>query len=176
MTVRRPDFDPVQLARATGLNISQVREALKPGGFECVHCMGKVQFYPRSVNSDIARALLYSYPLFKRNPGKWLHLSQYLAKEHDFRSGDYSKAVYWKLLERSPEERPHGKKSSGKWRLTERGLAFLEERYTVPNSHVLEYIHKPIPGTYYGGPRTIRQALGRNWNYDQLMAGHTDTD
>lgn len=175
MPVKRPNFDPWDISKALNLKVGTVIQALN-GGHRCPYCHGNVQIYPRSVNCDIARALILSYKLYKANPGKWMNLSKYLTKKHGFRSGDYHKAAYWKLLERCPEKRPYGKSSSGRWRITKLGLRFVEREYVVPQSHCLEYLHQPIPGCWYGGPRGIVDALGRNWNYDKLMAGDTDTD
>lgn len=171
--VKQPEWDMAYLARELNLSLEDTLEAMSPDGTTCARCHGQMKVYRRAVNSDIARTLIYALPKFKAHPDGWLHLSQFLTTVHNFRTGDYHKAKYWRLIRAHPGDRPAGKSSNGRWQLTALGIAFAEDRYAVPNSHVLVYCDRIIPETWYGGPRTVRQALSKKFNYDELMANIT---
>jgi hypothetical protein len=62
-------------------------------------------------------------------------------------------------------------KSSGKWRITEKGRRFVQGAITIP-SHLHTYNH----GIHEESARRldISEALGRPFNYRELMAARSD--
>lgn len=80
--------------------------------------------------------------------------------------GDFSKAKYWKLIERKPLDSNDNKKSSGYWKLTElgssfvRGLAVIQKTALVFDDTVLGFDGPPI---------NIRDVLSNKFDYKDLM-------
>ena len=146
-------------------------QATRSGGARCPTCDGHVQVYRRTINADMARVLIFTYSFFLENPGEYLKLSDWLVKNKAFRSADYAKLVWWKLLEKAPQLPPPARSSTGLYRMTQKGRLFTENKLAVP-SHAREYMSNVEE--FYGDEINIRQALGRGFDYSELMSGQTN--
>lgn len=139
-------------------------------GVKCPCCSQFAKVYKRKLNSGMAVALVRFYQLARRDeagggrltPARFHHIS-----ELDVRGGDYGKLAYWRLLEPDGEDQDDGN-NSGRWRITAAGRMFVEEKVTVP-SYVYVYDGKPL--SFPPEQTTIRRALGRRFDYDELMRG-----
>ncbi len=140
--------------------------AARTKALRCPLCTKNVKVYKRKFNSRMARALIYTYPVFRRYPGRWLHIANYCIKHHDFTPGDHGKLVWYGMLEKDTSQSKHGAKHSGRYRMTRKGFSFTEQRILVP-SHAIEYLSdvEALVGTDID----IEMALGKGFNYRELM-------
>lgn len=142
--------------------LAEARQFLKDNyqeGTICPCCGQNVKLYKRKLGSSQARALIF---MFKQTV-KWTHIRD-IVKEINIH-GDLAKLKYWNLV----EERPNNdtkKKNSGWWTLTKEGEQFVSGRKEVP-SHILIYNAKFLG--YSGTTTTIKQALGKHFDYEELM-------
>jgi hypothetical protein len=85
---------------------------------------------------------------------------------------EWAKLMFWGLVEEAPEDVADkmfdGAKSTGFWRVTEAGRAFVRRLAAVP-----KYIHlyNGIFLGFSGGRINIDQALSDKFNYTELMQG-----
>lgn len=129
-------------------------------GVECPLCTQHVKVYKRTLNSGMARSLIQ---IFRVAGAGWCHVPTQIGA----RSREEGKLVYWGLLEESPVPRDDGGRA-GWWRLTAKGEAFVRQQITVP-SHARVYNGKCL--SLIGNPITIQDALGKKFNYNDLMQG-----
>jgi hypothetical protein len=141
------------------------QEARKPNGTNCPCCTKHVQIYCRKFNSRMAATMIYVYRACTEYPGRWLEIGNFCAKKYDFIPGDHGKLLWWGLIERKPND-DTAKKSSGKYRITEKGRAFVERRLKVP-SHVVEYMS--VVEKFEGKLMGIDELLGKHFHYQELM-------
>lgn len=129
---------------------------------DCPCCGRYAQVYKRHINCTIARQLIMLHKKADRN---YLHASL-LIPSGQTGQGDLTKAKYFKLIEAMPEE-SEVKKSSGFWRLTEKGLGFIKGEILIPE-YVLIFDDNVI-----GVSEThidIKQSLASGgFNYSDLM-------
>lgn len=140
-------------------------EAQTSKGTHCPCCKKFVKVYHRKFNSGMAITMIYTYPWFRSHPLEWLTIGKFLIREHDLWPSDYGKLIWWGLLEKKAE-RKNDAKSGGKYRMTDRGFAFVQGRHRV-RSHVYEYMSEVQ--SFDGDEIDIRSALGRKFDYGELM-------
>ena len=146
------------------------QKARRPGGTTCPTCGKHVQVYRRAFNQRMARTLIYSHVLLARYPGRFLDITNYCIKTHDFNPGDHGKLVWWEMLEQKPGPGEHGSKYSGLWRMTDRGFDFVHNRIKVAK-YCIEYRSNPL--AFEGPDWSIIDALGKGFSYPELMAQDT---
>lgn len=133
-------------------------------GTHCNACGQFVKLYARQIHSTIARALLFAYDI-SREGQEVFHVNDvfhHVANVY----GDFQKAKLWGLIETVEDGEFNGSKSSGKWRFTPKGTAFVLEQITIPK---YVYLYNGKPFGFGGGDVTIRQCLGKRFNYHELM-------
>lgn len=144
--------------------------AASPGGTKCPTCSQHVQIYKRQINATMCEGLFILYNYYIKNGldiSEPVHIPELLrvtetkTKVHP---GDVAKLRYWGLLNILTKERETDK--SGYYVLLEKGVKFLCERISVPQYAVI-YNGELICLT--GQEITIRNALGRKFNYTELM-------
>lgn len=156
-------------------SVEDARKELKAKletGTHCPCCDQFAKRYTRKISSNICQWLI----AFARASGgdrtKWVHVSEcgeiLGSKTAVARSGDYGKARFWGLLEAGAldEEIDGDKKSSGTWRLTEKGWAFVANKLTIPQ-YVLVYNNESVG--FHGKEVSITTGLGSRWSYSELM-------
>lgn len=129
-------------------------------GVHCPTCGQFAKVYKRNINSGMAQSLITMY---------------HAGAEHDFiyipdavgaRSREEGKLRYWGLVEEATTPRPDGGRA-GWWKLTERGVLFVRgERTVMKYAHVF---NNEVVG-YSGDQVGIRDALGKKFNYQELMS------
>jgi len=149
-----------------------LRENFKKG-CECPTCGQRVQLYKRKINSGMALFLIGLYRLDNRydkeNPGE-LHRNFFSNKEVmremnlSASSLDYSVMKHFGLIE--PRAAEGGKKNSGYWRLTHKGLLFTRWKARTPK-YVFLYNNK-IQGLSEE-TTTIKESLGDKFDFQELM-------
>jgi len=81
--------------------------------------------------------------------------------------GDWAKLRYWKLIEEMPkDDSDETRKTSGRWRITEKGITFVE-RSSFVQKYCLIRLHEHIG--FEGDLIDIVDALGDRFSYEELM-------
>lgn len=162
----RPPLGPIALPPVDiGRSLSAVRRELADQleeGSRCPCCDQHAQVYRWSLYATAARALIHLYRIGRTDTfveSKEVKLPGQGSRMSELR--------HWELVEQESERRPDGGKS-GFWCVTPLGEEFVLGRATIPR-YVYVYSGRVL---WVGGePRTIRDALGRRFNYDEMMAG-----
>lgn len=144
--------------------IKQAKEYLRENfekGTDCPCCGQHVKLYKRKLNSGMVMALIHIY-----KQGDWINVKDYMRKNSLPNNHDWTLLRYWGLIEESNEKVEEGKKKNGVWRITEKGVKFIEKKIKL-NSHILIYNNK---FTGYSDTTTdIEKALGSKFNFTELM-------
>jgi hypothetical protein len=149
------------------------------GGTKCPCCTQHVQVYRRSITASMARALIFLYKdtlASGGHAGPFHHLRVLAGNDGErmrlWTGGDFAKLRYWNLIVGrvlTPDEVAAGvKRSSGEWRITPEGSAFVEDALKV-RKYIYLFDEKCIETD---GPFIdITDALGKHFNYRELMEG-----
>lgn len=134
--------------------------ALKP--CKCPVCGQTVKLYPRKLSSALARFLvdIYNLTAAKEPESRWVNVSKDMIVKSDHHiTRDYSILRFWGLLEMDAE-------GSGKWRITDTGIAFVEGRMVVPQK---AYIYNNHCLRLSENFTDIEGALGSKFKLDELL-------
>jgi hypothetical protein len=133
-------------------------------GLRCDCCGRLVKVYPRALNSEMARFLLLLVRAYKTYP-RFYSMRDLFPKDHKATSeGTY--LLHWGLIEKS-DGTNSAMAPAGTYRPTEKGLRFVHGLERVPtHAHVIP----PNKLVGWSDKTTdIKQALGKKFNYDELM-------
>lgn len=136
-------------------------------GIKCPTCDQFVKVYRRKVNSSMAYGLIEVYHYF-RSPGheEWLHVPDY--KDLAKLGGDFAKLGIWGLVEPMPGERDDGCKHTGYYRITDRGVAFVEGRLRIPKYAFT--FNQTVLSMTEDQDADIHDALADEFSYRELMS------
>lgn len=140
-------------------------ESLAEEGAACPCCGQNVKLYRRKLYSTLARQLIMLYHARGNDADGWLHIGE--INVFISGGGDLAKVRYWGLVEAADERTPV-ENSAGMWRITDRGVAFVECRLRV-HKYVLLFDGRVIG--FAGEEITIREALGSSFDYAELIRG-----
>jgi hypothetical protein len=133
-------------------------------GERCPCCTQLVKVYERKIYSTMAASLVYFYSHFSHD--EFHHYSKWNAKFHKGGGGDFSKLQYWGLVEEMPIKEKEDKRTSGYWRITNKGKSFVIGAITVP-SHVRIYDGRLLG--FKGKEVSIKECLGTRFSYAELF-------
>lgn len=133
-------------------------------GYFCPCCGQYCRRYYRKLNSNMALVLISLYRSGKRD---YVHIERFMQELGHKRSGDFAYLVHWKFLEKKVGKREDGSTRNGYYKLTGLGIMFIEGKMTA-REKVMIYNNK-FEG-FDGGEVSIQTALGRKFNYEELMA------
>ena len=140
-------------------------------GCRCPACGQSVKLYKRTLNRGMASVLIDIYKVCREQNVEYLHVSEhFLGQKDNAVAREYSKLRFWGLLEEEPGERENGN-GTGRWRVTPLGEAFVKGRVLVPRSVLV--FNNQLEGVS-DERTTVRQALGRAFDYDELMGPFRD--
>lgn len=136
-------------------------------GVACPCCNQYAKDYRRQVNRAMARFLLWLVEEFEAREDKdaWISVNDGPLIQHRRGGGDFAKLAHWGLIEQMPNDDAN-KRTSGFWRPTQKGIDFAHDRITIEkyltlyNNEVLAVSKEMV---------SIRDALGKNFNYAELM-------
>jgi hypothetical protein len=146
-------------------------------GTVCRCCGQYAKRYRRKLTSGLAYALIYiNRGVVDGGPwmrGDWIHVENlFKAGPHHGlpapRGGDYAKLRFWGLLEKKAVRRDDGSSRGGLWKVTAKGRNFLNHLSVEPSYAV---VYNGICEGLGGKTINIEQALGRKFNYQELMRG-----
>lgn len=167
MTAQNPPAETDTLGDAK----EWLRERLDEGA-HCPLCTQMAKVYRRKLNTSMAAALIQFWRVHGRD---WGHAptTGTIARL----GGDWAQLRMWGLTEELTEPREDGGRA-GWWRLTELGVQFVANQFTVPK-YVRLYDGRLMG--HAGDQVTIVDALGDRFDYSELMAtsgagddGHTE--
>jgi len=135
-------------------------------GTECLCCKQRVQLYKRKLNAGMCYGLIALYRI--SNGNDFIHIpTEFTKRKINNSNTELSKLAYWGLIEEKKNE-DSSKRTSGYWRITQRGIDFVNKKILLPR-HALIYNGKCRGFTKEGV--SIIMALGDKFNYDELMQG-----
>lgn len=128
----------------------------------CPCCDQTVKLYKRTINSTTAYDLIH----FEKRvaDGEYMHIKHINTSAAG--GGDFAKLRLWGLIEEKFNEST-GKRSSGYWRITQKGRDFVNAKVMV-RKYALIYNGKFLG--FDGGMVTIKDSLGKHFDYAELMS------
>lgn len=144
-------------------NTPMIPDKIKDKGYYCRDCGSFVKRYTRTFNSNMALALIC---LYKNKGSGFVHLEKLLAINGYQRCGDASYLRHYGLIEAMDKEREDGSKRNGFYQITDKGIAFVKGGVYVQQNFLI--FHNRCEG-FRGAHITIREALGKKFNYNELM-------
>lgn len=117
----------------------------------------------------MAVGLVTVYRYNRHYPGQFVHLEEHMKAIRGLPPsirGDFAKLRYWDMIEGAQGERNDGSRRLGLWRITGRGIAFVERQSREPkyifiyNNKVLKFSEESIG---------IEDAFGNKFSYDEIM-------
>lgn len=168
-------YSPIEKA-VTVMKGNMFTKDVMTKGCKCPVCNQNVKLQKYTINSEMAKCLIDLYKLNKNNPNKiWFHVAADIKISIKV-SGAFAKLRHWGLIEQLPKDSSITvKKTSGMWRITDKGLDFVLNRITVP-----KFI-KVYNQTFYGfeeqkgdknKPITITDAISTKFNYSELLKNY----
>ena len=133
-------------------------------GITCPCCGQLAKMYVRKLNSGMAATLIRMYRFNRLN---YSHVKSFLLDHKLKNNHDWTLLKHWGFIEEFPDNDDPAKKSSGVWRITPTGEMFINREIPAP-SHIKLYNNELIGFT--GSQTTIVAALGRHFNYQELMS------
>ena len=135
----------------------------KEKGYTCPCCNQFVKRYKRSFNSNMGLALIV---LYLNREKEFVHLENLLAEKGYKRCGDASYLKHYQLIEPLNEERADGSSRNGKYKITGRGIMFVENKLTVQEKFLI--FNNRLEG-FQGKEINILDVLDTKFSYDELM-------
>lgn len=130
-------------------------------GVHCPCCKQYVRLWKHCINSAITRTLIDMQRRHKKGQ-EWIHIM------HDIGiTTMYGIAEFWDLIEPHPKCED-GKRASGMWRLTSKGISFVDGFSDIPryayvfNNKVYDFSRDRI---------WVEESLGKKFNYQELLYG-----
>lgn len=139
-------------------------------GVECPCCGKHVKLYKRGLTGAMAVGLCLLKRYNDAFPEQFVHIEDHFKNIEGLSSsvrGDVAKLRHWGLIEPWQARREDGSKRAGLWRITALGARFVDGKVKVP-AHVL--IYNDIFLGFSDEHVTIQQAMGKKFNYREIMA------
>ena len=135
------------------------------GGVECPCCDQRVQEYRRRLNSGMAYQLIKLLRLHRSTHKEWIHVT-----ELGLNGGgaDFAKLRHWGLI-REQDNTLFEKKNSGFWKIKPKGMDFIGG---VTQVHKYVYLLNNKVTGFSDERIDIKQAIGKDFNYQDLMKGY----
>jgi hypothetical protein len=132
-----------------------------------------VKVYRRKINTAMAVVLIVLVKQARLKGVEWLHVPSFIRtipfppKFPVGNGGDWSKLRFWDLIEARPGNRDDGSKRNGVYRVTQKGIDFVDRKIVLPISMFVT--NQQVLGADYSKQIGIDDALGKNFRYDELM-------
>lgn len=136
-------------------------------GVDCPCCKQKVRLWKRKINSGMCKGLLLILRI-QGSSNEFIHVPSEFTK-HGVNHGDteFSKLFNWGLIEEKTKDLVDDKKSSGYWRITEKGRQFALNKIKVR-----KYIYVYNTALYKREDKTetsIVEAIADAFSYEELL-------
>lgn len=154
----------IQSSLLDGYQRDSFMNALRDGQrLNCPCCGRHAQVYKRSMHHTAARQLITLYRLGGHSD--FVHAREFIGL-NEGGGGDFAKARFWGLLEKKDLEEGEDKKSSGLWRLTHKGVLFVQCKLTIDR---FVFIYDDKAERFDGPQVNIKDCLGTKFSYYDLM-------
>jgi hypothetical protein len=164
MVVKSPSFSGATLDEAR----EWVSENLEDGA-ECPCCGQLAKLYKRKLNSSMARSLIWLVRHAGPVAREWVDVAQE-APKWLLKSRELPKLAHWGLIEEMPKDPDDTtRRTSGTWRPTEEGVDFVYVR--IKATARVHLYNNTLEGFDEDEYITIKQALGKKFDYEELMNG-----
>lgn len=140
-------------------------QAANPKGASCPCCDRFCKIYKRKLNITMARSLIWLFN--KTHNSEFVHVAS-VAPRFVVATNQLPSTRWWDLSEPLPSDGPieNGKKTSGCWRITGKGISFVRGDILVPK-YCFTYDGSAVE---VSDDRTdIQEALGEPFNYFEMM-------
>lgn len=134
-------------------------------GFRCPQCGAYHRRYHRKFNANMALSLIF---LYKNSQRGFIHLENEMIAAGFKRCGDASYLRWYHLIEAMDQPREDGSPKNGKYKITGRGMLFVEQKMKVQNTYI---IYNGKHEGFEGPEISIIDALGKKFDYRELMSG-----
>lgn len=138
-------------------------------GVKCPCCGQRVQLYRKNISATMAMNLINLYRCARASGVEnFYHVSQFHKQRAGSGGGDFAKLRYWELIEEmeNDEEKPKKKRTSGFWRITPKGIAFVSGQQVVQK--YAQVYNMKVRG-FEGAWVTIDECLSEKFNFSELM-------
>lgn len=136
----------------------------------CPCCQRKAYVYWRKMNSGMCQILIRMARALhdgKKQPYDWLKLEEFFPTRYSQEHRDWTKMKQWTLVE-PKDTRTATENAPGIWRITPTGHSFLNMTWTVASHGAF---HDNVALRWSDKQVTIIEALGKKFNYYELMQG-----
>jgi len=147
----------------TQTTIYDVISEKESSGYVCGCCGSYVKMYTRNINCNMSLLLIR---LYKHGKTDFTHIEKFLSENGYSRCGDFSYLVLYGLLEKKIADREDGSSRNGFYKITGRGIMFVEGKLTVAAK--FKMLNGKFMG-FEGEQIDIKTALGRKFDYSELM-------
>jgi hypothetical protein len=137
-------------------------------GLHCPCCNQWVRLNPYTCHHSRARVLIILHKAtveYRTDPSGFIHVEDYLVDLGVKIKGVVGKMKYWGLVEAMPNDDP-SKKTSGYWRITDKGMQFVNREITVPQK---AFVFDDKVYKFSTNEISIVEALGKKFDYSELM-------
>ncbi len=154
----------VAVSVAKRIFMVQIEEA-DGGVCPCCDRFGKV--YKRKHDRVMAEGLLWLYELSRKHGMEKFHNKGNKSPRHVVRNGgSLAFNRHWGMVQQKPNPKDPSKRTSGQWRITTKGVWFVEGRLTIPKYCT---IYNKVPWRFSEEKTDISGSLGRPFHYRELM-------
>jgi len=161
------------LDNATATEAKTYVKAHVHAGVLCPSCDRYAKVYRRTVNGAMV-ALLIWLKEKDQAESKWYNIHEFPLIQGRRGGGDFAKLAYWGLLksyeqacELPNQPAPPNGLSSGRWRITLRGIEFVNGDTHIPK--YANVYNKSLLG-FSGESVGIETCKGTNFSYEELMS------
>ena len=135
-------------------------------GCVCPCCGQFVKLYNRPIHTSMAKDLIRLYHIHNNDDwNKYYHISKIRTRTAG--GGDFAKFLYWGLVkELEKDSNDASKRTSGYWKITDKGKQFVENRIKV-EKHAIIYNSKLLK--FSEDFVNIKDCLKDKFDYNELM-------
>lgn len=137
-------------------------------GKKCPCCEQHVEMHKKNIDSMMAYRLFKLYNLNNNSDRTYFHVEDDIKVPNKL-GGGWAKLRHWGLIEQKPKVEGEGNgRTSGFWKITEKGMMFVEGKIMV-EEHVRLYNGKKYE--VKGKLVSINDCLKNKFNYNDLKNG-----
>lgn len=151
-----------------GLSVEEAKLFIEQNvdkGILCPCCNQFVKKYKRKLHHSMALTLIYLCR-YDRRAYNWIDVKDFLRQYKLKNTHDWTLLKHWGLIHEKPKDETSKTRTSGYWKITEKGYLFMENKIRVPERIIL--LNNDFLG-YSENTTDIKEALGNYFNYEELM-------
>lgn len=149
--------------------LRSIMDSLHEEGVLCPGCGQRVKEYRYAITGKMAAGLSWLVRRTEDNGGRWIHVNK-VAPKWLVAGPEFARLERWKFIERKPNTDDR-KRSSGKWRATALGAAFMRGRLKVPR---FVRIYNEVTVQFDGEQVAFKDCLGKRFDLVEAMTGVYD--